>query len=180
MLRLLLLRHAKAERSKPGTRDHERELTDRGRSDAATIGSYLMHHALVPSLALVSSSARTRETWKHTAKAFPNTPPVRYEDDLYDAGPKRILRIVKDVEPEAMTLLVIGHNPGLHELANLLVAVRRCRGAPLARRGVPDRSPRRHRPLDRRLEPPVAARRPADPLRHPEIARRKNRLMPPI
>lgn len=122
MLRLLLLRHAKAERSKPGTRDHERELTDRGRSDAATIGSYLMHHALVPSLALVSSSARTRETWKHTAKAFPNTPPVRYEDDLYDAGPKRILRIVKDVEPEAMTLLVIGHNPGLHELANLLVA----------------------------------------------------------
>ena len=63
MRRLLLLRHAKAERSQPGGRDHDRILSKRGRNDAAAVGAYLVRHRLVPDRALVSTSARTRETW---------------------------------------------------------------------------------------------------------------------
>ena len=67
MRRLLLLRHAKAERSQPGGRDHDRVLTQRGRADAKTLGAYLARHRLVPDRALVSTAARTRETWERVA-----------------------------------------------------------------------------------------------------------------
>ena len=67
MRRLLLLRHAKAERSQPGGRDHDRVLAARGRADAKKLGAYLARHAFVPDRALVSTSARTRETWAQVA-----------------------------------------------------------------------------------------------------------------
>ena len=63
MRRLLLLRHAKTERSQPGGRDQDRVLADRGRADAPKLGAYMVRHALKPGLAVVSNSARTRETW---------------------------------------------------------------------------------------------------------------------
>jgi len=122
MLRLLLLRHAKAERSKPGGRDMERVLTERGRGDAAKIGAYLVHHALLPDLVVVSTAARTRETWTLAAAALPRKAPVRHEERLYEAGPHGILKIITDAEPDVGTLLVVGHNPGLQELAVQLVA----------------------------------------------------------
>jgi phosphohistidine phosphatase len=122
MLRLLLLRHAKAERSKPGERDIERVLAERGRGDAAKIGAYLMHHALLPDLVVVSTAARTRETWARAAAALPRKVPVRREERLYEAGPHGMLKIIADVERDVGTLLVVGHNPGMQELAVQLVA----------------------------------------------------------
>ena len=74
MRRLLLLRHAKAERSQPGGRDHDRILSKRGRNDAAAVGGYPVRHKLVPDRALVSTSARTRETWDLVATAFVKRP----------------------------------------------------------------------------------------------------------
>jgi phosphohistidine phosphatase len=122
MRRLLLLRHAKAERSVPGGRDEERVLTDRGRTDAAKLGAYLLRHGLVPDLTLVSSAARTRETWHQAAAAFEHVPSTQFEERLYGAPPDTILQVIRETAPKVTTLLVVGHNPGLHEAAIMLVA----------------------------------------------------------
>jgi phosphohistidine phosphatase len=122
MRRLLLLRHAKAERSQPGGRDHDRVLTERGRADAKKLGAYLARHSFVPDRALVSTSTRTRETWTLLATAFAQAPPVSFEERIYNASPQGILQTIKETGAETNTLLVIGHNPGFQELAAMLVA----------------------------------------------------------
>jgi phosphohistidine phosphatase len=122
MRRLLLLRHAKAERSQPGGSDLERALTDRGRADARKLGAYFVRHRLMPDLAMVSTSVRTRETWRLLSDGFETTPPARFEKRLYDASPETILRTIQETTSEIGTLLVIGHNPGLHQAAVMLVA----------------------------------------------------------
>jgi len=121
-LRLLLLRHAKAERAEPGARDHERALTARGRNDATRIGAYLAGHKLIPDLALVSTSTRTRETWRLAAQAFSASVPVKYDERIYNGGPADILQSIRNTDSALRSLLVVGHNPGLHELAVLLTA----------------------------------------------------------
>jgi phosphohistidine phosphatase len=122
MRRLLLLRHAKAERSPPGGGDHERVLAPRGRADTKTLGAYLARHAFIPDRALVSTAARTRETWTLLAAAMGKTPPASFDERVYDSSPETILGAIKEAGPDTGTLLVIGHNPGLQELAAMLVA----------------------------------------------------------
>ena len=122
MRRLLLLRHAKAERSEPGTKDFARVLIDRGRKDAAKIGSYMAGHALVPDRVVLSPAARTQETWKYAAAAFSPAPAAISAERLYDATPHAILAVIKDTPASVHTLMLIGHNPGLHELALMLIA----------------------------------------------------------
>jgi phosphohistidine phosphatase len=121
-MRLILLRHAKAEKAEPGENDHERALNPRGHKDAARMGAYLAKHALVPEGVLVSTARRTRETWQGVAKAFSAAPPVRFEDRLYNGTSDGILTVVRDTKPTQSSLLVIGHNPGMHDLAMLLIA----------------------------------------------------------
>lgn len=122
MRRLLLLRHAKAERSEPGTKDISRVLTDRGRKDAARIGAYMASHALVPDRVILSPAARTQETWKYAASAFRPAPAAMSVERLYDATPHVILAVLKDTPVAAHTLMAVGHNPALHDLALMLVA----------------------------------------------------------
>ncbi len=122
MRRLMLLRHAKAERSQPGERDRERRLADRGRRDAPRIGAYMARHGFIPDAAMVSPAARTRATWDLVAKALGEPPDATLDDRLYDASPGDIIAVIKDAGGEADALLVVGHNPGLHELAVGLIA----------------------------------------------------------
>ena len=122
MRRLLLFRHAKAERSEPGMEDRARKLMDRGWKDAAKVGAYMASHALVPDRVITSPSARTLETWKSAATAFRPPPAAAPVERLYDATAQSILAVVKEVGPATHTLLIVGHNPGLHELAMMLVA----------------------------------------------------------
>lgn len=122
MRRLLLLRHAKTERLIFGADDLARRLTPRGRGDAPKVGAYMARHALIPERVIVSTSARTRETWDLVAAAMAAAPRPVYDERLYDATPQAILEIVRECGNAAATLLIIGHNPGLHELATLLIA----------------------------------------------------------
>jgi len=122
MRRLLLFRHAQAERADPGVRDFERILTDLGRKDAGRIGAYMAGHSLIPDRVAVSPAARTRATWQFAAGAFRPQPAATPADALYDATPDAILAVIKATPDIAHTLLVIGHNPGLHEVALTLIA----------------------------------------------------------
>ena len=122
MRRLLLFRHAKAERAIPGTPDRDRALIERGRKDAARIGAYIASHHLVPDRVVVSPAVRAQETWKACTAAIKKEPGAMTVEKLYDATPHAILGVIKDAPASAHTLLVIGHNPGLHELAVMLVA----------------------------------------------------------
>ena len=121
-MRLMILRHAKAEKSAPGMRDRDRPLAARGLKDSPKMGAYMARHQLVPKHALVSPSRRTRETWDGLASALPKGIPAFYEDRLYDAGPEEILAVIQETRPAIRTLIVVGHNPGLHEAARLLIA----------------------------------------------------------
>lgn len=122
MRRLLLLRHAKAERPEPDKQDTARALIPRGRKDAARIGAYMANHALVPDRVIISPAKRTQETWKHAASAFRAPPAAMTVEKLYDATPHTLFAVLKDAPDSAHMLLVVGHNPGLHELALMLVA----------------------------------------------------------
>ncbi|HZT24665.1 MAG TPA: histidine phosphatase family protein [Pseudolabrys sp.] len=122
MRRLLLFRHAKAERSIAGAPDRDRALIERGRKDAAKIGAYMASHHLVPDRVVLSPALRTQETWKAASGALANEPGAISVEKLYDATPHAILGVLKDQPASVHTLMVIGHNPGLHELALMLIA----------------------------------------------------------
>jgi phosphohistidine phosphatase len=121
MRRLLLLRHAKTERAGPGECDRERKLTKRGRADAPAIGSYMARHGLIPDLALVSPATRAMETWTLLAKALGKEPSVVKDERIYNAEVGTLLGIIREAR-DAHALLVVGHNPGLHDLALRLIA----------------------------------------------------------
>lgn len=121
MRRLLLLRHAKTERDSASGRDRDRALDARGRDDAAEIGAWLMQQPVRPDRTLVSTAVRTRQTWDLLPAAL-RAVPAEHRDDLYAADTGELLDIVRTVDGDPATLLVIGHNPGLHELALALAA----------------------------------------------------------
>jgi len=121
MRRLMLLRHAKSDWSLSGRADHERELAPRGRAAAPLIGRYMAEHGMQPDHAIVSTATRTRETWQLVADMLPRKPSVEFEDRIYEASPRHILTAIADAPAAARSLLVVGHNPGLQDTANLLV-----------------------------------------------------------
>jgi phosphohistidine phosphatase len=117
----MLLRHAKTERAQPGERDRDRKLTKRGRNDASLIGAYMAHHRLMPDLALVSPATRAQETWALLADCFAKTPKTVSEERIYNADPQRLMDLLSETEG-ATSVVLVGHNPGLHDLAVQLVA----------------------------------------------------------
>lgn len=119
---LLLLRHAKAAQDAADKQDHSRPLNERGHSAAAAMGRWLAGRpAIRPELALVSTARRTRETWDELARQLPDLIPVRYERALYLAAPEAALDIIATAPNTVERLMVIAHNPGIHELARALV-----------------------------------------------------------
>lgn len=114
MRRLILLRHAKSAWP-TGIEDRDRPLSARGRKAAPLIADYMASENLIPDLALVSPAIRTRETFAVLEERLPC--PVRYEEGLYLGAPGGILALIRKTQPDIRTLAVIGHNPGLHELA---------------------------------------------------------------
>jgi phosphohistidine phosphatase len=126
---LVLLRHAKADW--PNVPDHERPLADRGRLDAPAAGRRLADDGVAPDLVLCSTSARTRETWKLAANELPHRPRTVYEERLYDASLGELLALLAETPDEASSLLVVGHNPGMHALTEALAGS--ADAAPLAR-----------------------------------------------
>ncbi|MFI1471706.1 SixA phosphatase family protein [Streptomyces wuyuanensis] len=116
--RIVLLRHAKADW--PQVSDHERPLADRGRMDAPVAGRKLADTGIPFDLALCSTATRTRETWKLAVQELPERPRTVYEERLYEASLGDLLALLNETPDEVDDLLLIGHNPGMHALADAL------------------------------------------------------------
>lgn len=121
MERLILMRHGKAERHAASGGDFERALADSGRADAAVMGRVIAEAGLSPDLMLVSSARRTRETAEQVAPCFPRAR-IEHLRDLYHAEAEEIVQVLEDHGDAAATVMVVGHNPGLHDLAVRLAA----------------------------------------------------------
>src|ERR1700748_1381411 len=121
MRRLMLLRHAKTENHAPSGRDQDRRLDDRGHKDAAEIGSFIAGHPPFPHCVLGSPAGRAPQTravaWAAMKKSVP-APQVELLPELYGTDPAQMQQTIRDASvSDPKRLMVIGHNPGMHELA---------------------------------------------------------------
>ena len=121
MRQLLLLRHAKSSWDDPGLSDHARPLNARGRRSASAIADVMRDLRLSPDLVLVSSARRTLQTLE-ALMPFDDNALVEPTDALYLASAPQLLEAVRRTPETVRSLLLIGHNPGLHELAQTLAA----------------------------------------------------------
>lgn len=115
---LVVVRHAKAEAD--GPTDFERRLSESGHADAAVVGAWLAERGVVPDHALVSAAVRTIQTWDDIADAAGWDLEPDLDESLYAAGPESALDLVRSVPDDVRTLVVIGHNPTIASLAQLL------------------------------------------------------------
>ncbi|MFO0389697.1 MAG: SixA phosphatase family protein [Alphaproteobacteria bacterium] len=113
---LYILRHAKAEAITHGGDDHVRPLAERGLREATQMGKYLMNQHLWPEKILCSTATRTRQTWLAIQDVLPQTIPIHYEEKLYHTSAPDIAQIIGAEPDNIAKLMVVGHNPGLHEL----------------------------------------------------------------
>jgi phosphohistidine phosphatase len=121
MLTLSLLRHAKSSWDDPGLEDIHRPLAERGRKAAPRMGAYMAEHGIAPELVLCSPSVRTRLTLDLVLPALEAKPKVVYEDGLYLASAPTLLKRIRKVKGNVRHVMVVGHDPGLHNLAVELV-----------------------------------------------------------
>lgn len=120
MKRLILTRHAKSSWDDPLMPDHDRPLNERGKTAAADLGQWLASRGYVPEKVLCSDAVRTRATWSGLAPALPGTPILELKPALYHAGSDVMLAVLKHAKAD--TVMMIGHNPGISDFAEKLVA----------------------------------------------------------
>ena len=120
MKRLLLLRHAKSSWKNAALSDFDRPLNRRGRKAAPTMGAYLAAEGLRPDRVLCSAALRAEETWDRLKPRLDGEVPVKTFRSLYLASPARLLEVVQRQPNDLACLLVIGHNPGIANLARRL------------------------------------------------------------
>jgi phosphohistidine phosphatase len=118
--RLILFRHAKSDWPE-GVDDHDRPLSDRGKKAAPVMGVYLEKNKLLPDLVLVSTARRAQETWTRACRALKAPPPAKNTREVYEAAAEKLLDVVRKTGPDVRTLMIVGHNPGLEELAKRLM-----------------------------------------------------------
>ena len=117
---LVLFRHAKS--AWPDVPDHDRPLARRGIRAAPVMGRWLREAGLVPGQVLCSTARRARETWQFAQAGLAASPPVTFDVRIYAAAPADLLALIREVRPATGTLLLIGHNPAIEDLARLLAA----------------------------------------------------------
>ena len=114
--RLYLLRHAKSSWKDADLADHDRPLAGRGRRAADAIADHMREEAIVPELVLCSTARRARETCERIRPAL-GAATVRYEPGLYGASATSLLERLRRLPDDVASVLLIGHNPAIEELA---------------------------------------------------------------
>ncbi|MFI9155694.1 SixA phosphatase family protein [Streptomyces sp. NPDC053367] len=116
--RVVIFRHAKADRS--DVDDHDRPLAERGRKEAPAAGRWLAEFGITPDLALCSTAEHCRETWKLAVSELSQRPRTKYDDRLYEASQDELITVLNEISEDVNDAVLIGHNPGLHSLADAL------------------------------------------------------------
>jgi len=121
MRRLMLFRHAKTENDAPSGKDRDRRLDRRGEADAAEMGNWIGRNPPFADLVLVSTAVRAHQTWDLAwaamAKSAP-PPKVELVPEIYSAEPAHLLQTIHSVSAsDPQRIMLVGHNPGMHELA---------------------------------------------------------------
>ena len=130
---LTLFRHAKSSWDNPSLEDHERTLSARGKRDAPKMGARLLAREACPSAILSSTAVRALATARQIAEALAYPlDELRTDRRLYLAGTQQILQLIMEQRDEWAELLVVGHNPGLTDLANRLLPELRLDNLPTA------------------------------------------------
>jgi phosphohistidine phosphatase len=120
MKTLFLMRHAKSDWSSPAATDHDRPLNRQGEKAAPQMSLYMNAQKYEPEIVLCSSAERTQQTWTAMELNQPKPPTFKTVPALYHASSTKILETICSVEPEYSNALLIGHNPGMHEVASRL------------------------------------------------------------
>jgi phosphohistidine phosphatase len=114
---LYLLRHAKSSWADTGVSDHDRPLTPRGQRAAQEMAKHLRQQGVSPVTVLCSSASRTRETLALVTPAFGRRTKIQVEDELYAAPAEALLERLRRMPERITSAMLIGHNPGLQDLA---------------------------------------------------------------
>ena len=117
MKHLLLFRHAKSDWSDPALHDFDRPLNKRGRKAAPAMGKLLQKQHFFPDLVLCSTARRAQQTWDLAAEKLGKKIPVKSLKSLYLAPPSRILATLEPLPDDVSMVILVAHNPGLHNLA---------------------------------------------------------------
>jgi phosphohistidine phosphatase len=117
MLTLSLLRHAKSSWDDASAKDFDRPLAKRGEAAAPRMGAFMAKRALVPELILCSPAVRARQTLDLVLPHLSGGPTVVYEDTFYLAAPPVLLARLRKIEGNARHVMIVGHDPGMHDLA---------------------------------------------------------------
>jgi phosphohistidine phosphatase len=120
MKTLFILRHAKSSWKDDSLKDFDRPLNSRGRKAAELIGTLMRKEKLTPDLVLSSPAVRARETIEIVMKTARLSAELRYDQRIYEAGPLRLLEVISQIEEDKSSVLLVGHNPGLEELLQVL------------------------------------------------------------
>lgn len=120
MLSLALFRHAKSSWEDADLDDFDRPLNARGRAAAPIMGEAIRSFPFKPQVILCSPAKRTRETFELIEPSLAHSP-VQFEDQLYLTNSETLLDRLRQVPATEKTVMMIGHNPGLHELALTLI-----------------------------------------------------------
>jgi len=116
---LWVLRHAKSSWDDPALADHDRPLAPRGRKAGKRIARFAAEHDVRPDLVLCSTALRATATLELVRPAL-GTPEIRIESDLYHASPTSMLELLRNLDDGLVAVMLIGHNPGLHDLVGEL------------------------------------------------------------
>lgn len=119
MLRLMLFRHAKADRPIDLV-DHERPLSLRGHQQARAMGHYIQTEGLAPDLAIVSSARRTQETWQEAISAGALDTITAIEPRIYESSVDDLLDVIRAQDSKHRCIMLVGHNPGMERLTTWL------------------------------------------------------------
>ncbi len=114
---LIILRHGQAKNAGVSEHDHNRSLTLRGKEEAMGAGEALADRGFVPDYVLCSTATRTRETLAELQNSFSEELPVTYSQKIYNASEIDLLVQIATIPDDVNKLLLIGHNPGLYQLA---------------------------------------------------------------
>jgi phosphohistidine phosphatase len=120
MKTLLLLRHAKSSWKDDSLEDHDRPLNDRGKTEAPKIGQLLLDQHLLPDMILSSDAKRCRRTIEKVCETAGYRGETILTSELYLANPATYLKVVSRLPEQIARVLVVGHNPGMEQLLELL------------------------------------------------------------